>query len=245
MGFREYFEDQAAVADDLCERGFVLNACITATAAIDALAEIWGRDFPIEASALSREFGGSVPGAARMSRFVATLFSKDPRTAHVSVLRFAEDASRFAPGLATAEVTALLAARRVGPNEMPSESLDCDMAALTLEAPLLMSNANVRRLAVEYQYPGLLYSLYRCPMVHTFGCSKQTHGFAKIDEVSYMSLQPGFTSVGFGPCLMTNWLRGALAGYVDKCAAAKIKPAACMDPGHDQENRLQSRWSRA
>jgi len=159
MGFREYFDTQASIAEDLCNRKFVLNACITATSSLDALAEIWEHDSSDDARALGQEFGGSVPGAARMSRFVHTFLTGDPRSRRISVLRLAEDISRFAPHIAPSEVAALLAARRMPPNSLLDGSTDCDADALSLQAPLLMSNPGVRRLAVEYQYPGLLYAL--------------------------------------------------------------------------------------
>jgi hypothetical protein len=89
MGFREYFDTQANIAEDLCNRKFVLNACITSTRCLDALAEIWQHDFPADALALRQAFGGSVPGAARLSRFVDTCLTSDSRARRISVLRLA------------------------------------------------------------------------------------------------------------------------------------------------------------
>jgi len=180
-----------------------------------------------------------------MSRLVRTFAGADRRTALIAVIRFAEDAMRFAPGVAPAEVAALLAARQ--PEERgtrPPAHKDVDITALAQEAPTLLSNAAVRRLAEEYHYPGLLYGLYRCPMVHTFGWSKQAQGFARGEEVSYMRLHPDSTSIGFGPRIVTNWLRATLDGYLGHCSLAGIEPAKNFNPGRDQEQRLQNRWSR-
>jgi hypothetical protein len=170
MGFREYFLTHAELADDLYTAGHHINCYMTATAAIDALAAIWETDFLDESVALRREFGGSVPASARMARFVRR-FSGDPKAARVAVIRFAEDAKRFGtlPPPESLEVEGLLKAREPPMRgAMPPAYLDTDLDELARQAPTLMANPNVRKLAEEYQYPGLLYSLYRCPTVHLF-----------------------------------------------------------------------------
>jgi hypothetical protein len=179
MGFREYFNAQADVADELYRNDHTINCYITATAAIDALAEIWKSDFPAEAQALSREFGGTVPSSIRMARFVRK-FAADPVAEKIAVICFAEDALRFKPTIAPSEVAALLRSRiESKPGVLPRVDLDVDLAALTREAPTLLGNPEVRKLVEEYFYPALLYSLYRCPVVHTLGWSKRTHGWVR------------------------------------------------------------------
>lgn len=244
MGFRDYFNAQAHLADELYRNHHPINCYITATAAIDALAEIWESDFPEEAQALSREFGGTVPGSIRMARFIRK-FAADPKAEKVAVICFAEDALRFAPTIEPGEVTSLLRSRWSGePNTRPPSDRDVDLAALSLEAPSLLANPAVLGLVEEYFYPALLYSLYRCPMVHTLSCSKQMHGFAHNDEVGYMPLEADSTSIGFGPDLVTHWLRASLNGYVDFCERAGVKPAGNIDPGADNEGRLRRKWGR-
>jgi hypothetical protein len=245
MGFRDYFNKQADLADELWRTNRAINCYITATAAIDALAELWQSDFPAEAQALSTEFGGGkVPSSVRMARFVRK-FAADSRASKIAVIRFAEDALRFAPTIARSELTALLDSRCAAePNTVPPSDRDVDLAALSLEAPVLLANPAVRRLVEEYFYPALLYSLYRCPMVHTLGWSRQTQGFARDDEVMYMKIEADFTSIGFGPDLVTHWLRASLQGYLDLCARAEVKPAGNVDPGAEHEQRLRRKWER-
>jgi anti-sigma factor RsiW len=140
MGFREYFNAQADVADELYRNDHTINCYITATAAIDALAEIWKSDFPAEAQALSRKFGGRVPSSIRMAGFVRK-FAADPRAEKIAVICFAEDALRFKPTIAPSEVAALLRSRiQSKPGVLPRVDLDVDLAALTREAPTLLGN---------------------------------------------------------------------------------------------------------
>jgi hypothetical protein len=171
MGFSEYFLTHADLADELHTAGCFLNSYMTATAAIDALAAIWETDFPEESATLQREFGGTVPPSVRMARFVMK-FSNDPRAANIAVIRFAEDAKLFGTNIPSAEageIDALFKAREVPFGACPPAYLDIELAKLALEAPTLMANPTVRKLAEEYQYPALLYILYRCPMVHSSG----------------------------------------------------------------------------
>lgn len=245
MGFRDYFNAQADLADELWRANHAINCYITATAAIDALAEIWKSDFPAEAQALSREFGGTVPPSIRMARFVRK-FAADPRAEKIAVICFAEDALRFGPTtIPRSEVTSLLDCRRAPePNTVPPAERDVDLAALSREAPALLGNPAIRILVEQYFYPALLYSLYRCPMVHTLGWSKRAQGFARGDEVMYLPEEADFTSIGFGPDLVTHWLRASLSGYLDFCERAGVKPAGNIDPGSDHEQRLRKKWER-
>lgn len=244
MGFREYFKTQATLADELYEHGYKINCYITATAAIDALSEIWKSDFPAEAAALDAQFGGKAPSAVRMGRFVRR-FSGDDRSNRIAVIRFAEDAARFAPAIAPAEVAAMLKARAPKGRALPPAHLDVDLADLANEAPTLLGNPVVRRIAEEYHYPSLLYSLYRCPTVHTFGWSRESQGYVRGDEVMYMRLHDDITSIGFGPQLVTAWLVAALGGYLAHCDSAKVEPAGSIDPGVKQERRLRAKWTKA
>lgn len=244
MGFREYFNAQADIADELYQTDHAINCYMTATAAIDALAEIWESDFPEEAQALSREFGGTVPSSVRMARFVRK-FAADPRAEKIAVICFAEDAFRFKPTIVPSEVAALLRSRIPSePGVLPRVDLDVDLAALKREAPTLLGKPEVSTLVEEYFYPALLYSLYRCPVVHTLGWSKRTQGWVRKDDVMYTKDAADFTSIGFGPDLVTHWLRASLSGYLDSCERAGVKPAGNIDPGAEHEQRLRKKWER-
>lgn len=59
-----------------------------------------------------------------------------------------------------------------------------------------------------------------------------------------MRLRPGFTSISFGPALVTRGLRVAATGYTRACAAASVQPAKDMDPAADAEELLKSRCER-
>jgi hypothetical protein len=100
-------------------------------------------------------------------------------------------------------------------------------------------------MAEEYQYPALIYTLYRCPTVHSLSYPRQAQGFAVNEEVFYMPLHSGFTSIGFGHKLLTNWLRTAVEGYVAYCGGAAVEPGKEIDPGADQEARLSGKWKKA
>lgn len=242
MSFRDYFNAQADVADELYRNDHTINCYMTATAAIDALAEIWQSDFPADATALRREFSGTVPPAIRMARFVRE-FAADPRAEKIAVICFAEDALRFKPTIAPSEVAALLRSRiESEPGVLPRADLDVDLAALALEAPALLGNPEVRILLERYSYPALLYSLYRCSVVHTLGWSKRTHGWVRNDDVMYIKDESDFTSIGFGPDLVTHWLRASLSGYLDECARVGVEPAGNIDPGAVYERNLPNIW---
>lgn len=179
-----------------------------------------------------------------MARFVRR-FAADPRAEKIAVICFAEDALRFKPAIAPSEVAALLRSRiESEPGVLPREDLDVDLAALTLEAPTLLGNPEVRKLVEEYFYPALLYSLYRCPVIHTLGWPKRMHRWVSNDDVRYIKDEPDLTRIGFGPDLVTHWLRASLSGYLDFCERAGVKPAGNIDPGADHEQRLRRKWER-
>lgn len=244
VGFREYFLEQADFADDAHERGLRINCHMAATAAIDALAAIWESDFPGEAKVLQRDAGGKPPASVRMARFVSR-FTRDERAERVAVIRFCEDARPYADAQTRTELEALLGERTpktIG--QLPPAYKDLTVSALAERAPMTFAKPGVSLMAEEYRYPALLYTLYRCPTVHALSYPKQAQGFAVDEEVFYMRLHDGFTSIGFGHKLLTNWLRDVANGYVDYCAEAAIEPGRRIDPGADQEARLAGKWKK-
>jgi hypothetical protein len=58
----------------------------------------------------------------------------------------------------------------------------------------------------------------------------------------YSKDEPDFTSIGFGPDLLSHWLRASLSGYLAFCERAGVKPAGNIDPGSDNEQRLRRKW---
>jgi hypothetical protein len=61
-------------------------------------------------------------------------------------------------------------------------------------------------------------------------------------KLMYSKDEPDFTSIGFGPDLLSHWLRASLSGYLDFCERAGVKPAGNIDPGSDNEQRLRKKW---
>lgn len=242
--FERYFHDRADLADELARTGHVLDACVLATTALDALGEIWVHDFPDEGKALDREAGGRVSGSIRMARLVKRFASTDADAPKVAVVCFAEDWKRHVPA-AAAHASGLLASR-LGKlrGELPHSHRDVTRAALIAECPEIGTNPKLAALVEDYEYAALLYRFYRCPMVHLAGRANRTHGFTRDDEVMYMPLHGGFTSISFGPQLITRWLRAVASGYVMTCSHAGVTPAKDIDPGSREEDLLRARWSK-
>lgn len=243
--FEKYFHRRADLADRLVQEGSRLEAITIATASIDALATIWLHDFPDEQQNMNREFAeGKMPASVRMTRFLKRFASDDEDVQKVAVVSFAEDWKLHAPTHSQAADRLLQPRISKKRGELPRSYLDIPIAGLLVEAPEIGANANVLKMAEDYEYGALLYSFYRCPLVHHASSSRRTHGFTRDTEVMYMRLQPGRTSISFGPALVTRWLRTAATGYTLACAAASVKPADNFQPGRDQEDRLAKRWAR-
>jgi len=243
--FEGYFHRRADLADRLTQEGAVLEASTIATASLDALATIWLHDFPQEQQALNREFAeGKLPASIRMTRFLKKFASNDVDVRKVAVVCFAED-WKLHDSTQSAAADRLLVPR-IGKRrgELPRSYLDVPVETLLIEAPELRGNLNLLKMIEDYEYGALLYSFYRCPLVHHASSSRRSHGFTRGTEVMYMRLQRERTSISFGPALVTRWLRVAATGYVLACAAASLKPANNFHPGRDQEDRLAKRWAR-
>jgi hypothetical protein len=160
------------------------------------------------------------------------------------VVCFAEDWKRHVP--AAAAVADALLKPRLGKvhGELPHSYEDVPQSALLAECPAIGSATRLAALVEEYEYAALLYRFYRCPTVHLGGNARRTHGFTRNEEVMYMPLYRGFTSISFGPQLVTRWLRAVATGYVAACFGAGVIPAEDMDPGDREEENLRSKWSK-
>jgi hypothetical protein len=242
--FERYFLARAELAEDLWSKEWRLEASILITTSLDALGAIWMHDFPSDRKALEKEVGGKPPSSIVMTRLLRRFAPSDPDALKVAVVCFAEDWTRHVPASAV-DADALLT-DRLGrfKGELPHSHRDVTRDALLLEAPAIATNTKLAALVEEYEYPALLYRFYRCPVVHMGSSARRTHGFTRGTEVMYMPLHKGFTSISFGPHLMTRWLRSAVTGYVDACDAANVKPAADLDPGQREEETLANRWAK-
>jgi hypothetical protein len=162
----------------------------------------------------------------------------------IAVVCFAEDWRRYAPA-GSAIADALLAPRRGRlPGELPHAHLDVAKDDLLRECPPIATNPRLATIVDEYRYAAILYRLYRCSMVHVGGAPHRTHGFTRDEEVFYMQLRRGFTSISFGPRLVTRWLRAVARGYAAACARAGVRPADDLDPGLRQEEALANKWGK-
>lgn len=242
--FEHYFHRRAQLAEQLVEAGWNQEASTLATSTIDALATIWFHDFPAVEPAIRAELAGAVPASIRMARFLKTFASQDAEVRKIAVVCFAEDWMRYAPK--TASIAERLLKERLGKlrGELPHSYKDLSIEALLLEAPELRTIPGAIAMTEDYEYGALLYSIYRCPLVHHASPGRRVHGFTRGTEVMYMRLEANRTRISFGPNLITSWLRASVTGYVHECARIGIAPARDFVPGSDQEDRLKNRWTR-
>lgn len=240
-----FFHERANHVDELARLRWDQEAAILATTALDALGAVWFCDFPEEERKLAKQVGGNVPASLRMSQLVGTFAPDDEHARKVAVVCFAEDMRRHCRELAALAAQLLKTRVEDEPLALPRAYLDKTPHNLLVECPELASPPGLLALIEEYTYPALLYRFFRCPMVHMASGSKRTHGFARGREVMYMRIEPRkFTSISFGPQLMTDWIRKATSGYVAACLKAGIRPANQIDAGAEHEAKLDDRWRR-
>jgi hypothetical protein len=236
----------------LASSGFVEDSRILSVTSLDALAEIWLHDFPIKKIQLERQLGGKFPASIRFTRFLKEFIVNDPTVEKVAVACFAEDWKyHLSQDISLAE---RLLSKRFGNNsneflrarEMPKSYLDVSRSELLLECPQITTRSDLFNLLEEYEYGALLYSFYRCPLIHLSTQSNRIHGFAREREISYKysSDGNGRITIGFGPKLITDWLRNSVSKYVQACHQEDIIPAHGIDGGASQEERLKKRWNR-
>jgi hypothetical protein len=247
--FENYFYKRAQLADEIASQGHENDANTLAIASLDALAEIWLHDFPDINKKFEIELGGKVPASIRLARFLKHFVVDDPRVSKVAIVCFAEDWKYYYEKDAYLANKLLSTRISDNPNKPPKSCLDVSRIELAKECSDFNSNTHpeLYALAEEYEYGALMYSLYRCPLVHFATSSKRTHGFAEGEEVKYHrsfdDIDDRFT-IGFGSNLATNWLRNVASNYVKICHQQGIVPANNIDPGISQEQRLKNRWSR-
>ena len=189
--FEHYFYRRAQLADDMAASGSVVDAYTLATASLDALAEIWFNDFPDFKRKLESELGGSVPSSIRLARLLKNFVSDDPRVSKVAVVCFAEDWKYYRPQ--DAHIAEQLLSKRLSNNsneflrshELPKSYLDVSRDELVQECPDLATRSGLFDLLEEYEYGSLLYTFYRCPLVHLATGSRRTHGFTRGEEIMY------------------------------------------------------------
>ncbi|OUL22311.1 hypothetical protein [Nostoc sp. 106C] len=248
--FEHYFYEHAQWLE---EAWSVTAANTLATSYLDALAEIWLRDFPDAKKKLEKDNSGKPPASIRLARFLKQFIPNDPDVNKVAVLCFAEDWKHYRPQ--DAHLADQIINKRVNKdpnnifygNEVPKAYLDVPRDELAKECPELAANPDLLALVEEYEYGAILYSLYRCPLVHTATNSNRTNGFVGREERSmyYWSLDgSGRVTIGFGTHLITRWLCNAVTGYVQACHEAGIIPANNIDAGSSQEERFKKLWSK-
>jgi hypothetical protein len=244
--FEHYFYKRAQLADEMASVGHVTDSHTLAIASLDALAAIWLHDFPDIRKNLEIELGGKVPASIRLTRFLKHFIVDDPRVSMVAVVCFAEDWKYYRPQDSHLAEKLLITRISNNPNQPPKSYLNVSRIELAQECPELNSRPDLAALAEEYEYGSLMYSLYRCPLVHFATNSRRTHGFASGEEVMYywsFDVDDRFT-IGFGPNLATLWLRKVASNYIHTCNQEGIIPAHNINAGTIQEDRLKKRWSR-
>ena len=250
--FEHYFYKRAQLADDMAASGSVIDAYTLATASLDALAEIWFNDFPGVKRNLESELGGSVPSSIRLARLLKNFASNDPRVSKVAVVCFAEDLKYYRPQ--DAHIADQLLSKRLSDDpdefirshELPKAYLDTSRDELAQECQDIRNLPGLFNLLEEYEYGALLYTFYRCPLVHLATGSRRTHGFTRGEEIMYYwsSHDDDRITISFGPNLVTRWLRNVVSDYVQGCQKEGIVPAENLDAGTSQEERFRKRWKR-
>ncbi|MEQ9548641.1 MAG: hypothetical protein RIM23_03330 [Coleofasciculus sp. G3-WIS-01] len=247
--FERYFYRRAELANKMADQGFEVDAYTLATASLDALAEIWLHDFPDVKQDLQRELGGGIPSSIRLARLLKKFVPNDSDVKKVAVVCFAEDWKRYRPQ--DTHMADQLLSKRLSNDpdpflrayESPKSYLDISRDKLAQECPELTTRPELLALAEEYEYGALLYSFYRCPLVHLATGSRRTHGFAREEEIMYYHGKERI-AIGFGLNLVTRWLRNVVSGYVQFCQQSGIVPAKNIDAGTNQEERLAKRWNK-
>ena len=249
--FEHYFYKRAQLADDMAASGSIIDANTLATASLDALAEIWFNDFPEVKRKLDSEFGGAVPSSIRLARLLKKFVSNDSLVSKVAVICFAEDWKYYRQQ--DTHIADQLLSKRLSnnpnkslkSNEQPKSYLDVSRDELAQECPNLTNRPDLFKLLEEYEYGSLLYTFYRCPLVHLATESRRTHGFAREEEVMYWSLsKDDRIKISFGPNLVTRWLRNVVSEYVQSCQKEGIVAANNLDAGTRQEKRFKSCWNK-
>ncbi|MEM1292487.1 MAG: hypothetical protein AAGH67_13540 [Cyanobacteria bacterium P01_H01_bin.162] len=252
--FEHYFYKRAQLADHLANSGCLIDAYTLATASLDAIAEIWMHDFPQDNQNLKSELGvEKVPSSIRLARLFKKFIPSDSLASRVAVICFAEDWKLHHPE--DAAIADSLLIKRMGDDpdprirdyEMPKAYLDVSRDELSRECPELAARSDLFDLSEHYEYGALLYTFYRCPLVHIGLTSNRTHGFTRGEEVWYCGSSDdndNRLAIGFGPNLVTRWLRSVASGYVQVCIDKCVSPAQNLDAGADHETRFKRRWSK-
>lgn len=249
-GFKSYFHRRADVADQLARSGAITDSLILGTTALDSLAKIWFHDFPKTEESLRCNYGGGISESIRLSQLLKQFAKNDPDASKVAVVRFAEDWKQFKPQ--DASIADQLLNKRYSNHpdelrrsrELPKSYLDIPLSELEKECTQIAQNPKLRRLAEEYEYGALLYTFYRCPLVHSSKYSDQTHGFCNGEEKMYFPVECNRTAIGFGPNLITHWIRIISTQYVQLCRQESVIPAENLDVALLQQKKLKDRWDK-
>jgi hypothetical protein len=160
-----------------------------------------------------------VPSSIRLARLLKNFASNDPDASKVAVVCFAEDWKYYRPQ--DAQIADQLLSRRLSDSpyefirshQPPKSYLDVSRDELIQECPDLKTNPRLFGLLEEYEYGALLYTFYRCPLVHLATGSRRAHGFTRGEEIMYYwsFYEDGRITISFGPNLVTRWLRNVVS----------------------------------
>jgi hypothetical protein len=243
--FLDYFFNRAQISDGLTQTGSTTEALILSTTSLDSLGKIWAYHFADEASQLASAYGGGLSESQRLAHILKKFTGTEDIANRLAVVCFAEDWKKADPQKASFIDSTLLAQRALEcePRESPRAYLDVSLDELLAQHPEIEVDPRLIRVAREYQYGAILYRMYRCPLIHSSLHSCHTHGFARNEEVKYWRKSAVKTSIGFGPLLVTRWLRKVAEGLVHKCILSSINPCLGVDPDVEQDRRLSNLWS--
>jgi hypothetical protein len=244
--FLDYFLRRAQISDGLAQTGSTTEALILSTTSLDSLGKIWAYHFAEEASRLATEYGGGLSDSQRLAHILKLFAGAEDIANRMAVVCFAEDWKKADPQKTQFIDSALLAQRSLEcePRESPRAYLDITLDELLAKYPEIVANPRLARVAREYQYGAILYRMYRCPLVHSSMHSCHTHGFARNQEVKYWRQSAEKINIGFGPLLVTGWLRKVAKGLTQKCILCSINPCLGVSSDEEQDRRLSSLWSK-
>jgi hypothetical protein len=241
--FENFFVQRAFTADTLKSA----DSFIISTVSLDSLAEIWLNDFPHFSKDLNKQYGGKIPGNIRLSKFLKNFANDDPNVCKVAVVCFAEDLKKYIP-VAT-NISEKLLDKRIPPDDwgLAQSYLDVSIEELFEECPELTQLTQLtqidtlKRIIEEYEYGSILYVFYRCSLVHKL--SAYTHGFCIKEEIRYNSSPYNDRwLIGFGPQLITRWLRIATSNYVQFCRDNKVIPGDGIDLRLGIDDKLKNKF---
>lgn len=267
--FEQYFKKKAQAADILADSDLVVDSIILATTGLDALAKIWFHNFPKIKQELDRKYDGGIGESIRFSELLKNFAEDKQEVNKIAVVCFAQDWKDYSPEdscIADELLKPRLSQSKsefIRNREFPKQYLDVSLEELKDECSIILeslelddrvqsqlsrleSDFQLQKIAAEYEYGAIIYNFYRNPLVHSSKSSDRTHGFAYREEIKYFwsYVEENQYTFGFGPNIITRWLREVVTNYVKYCRENDVIPAENLESDSEPKNKLKKRWKK-